>query len=357
MRTVRHVGASVVLVAATSGMLLAQNPPVVGPAPPTPEEQARMDLLGALRALDITTLDGCKAAVVRIEDPTAREIWRDTGIASQVAEILASARARLELARSPTATLSVHEAARRYRVAHPDQPRTVLARYADAEAEMLARLLAARRQATNLDARAGDDPDRAPAAARARSMLDLLQRRYQELIAESDALCAVAFVPAAMEQATWVELLAPDAKWRALAPARVALRSEGGGLTLQVRDGDGDAVLQFSAGEDWRDLVVDCTAEVRSGAARLEFRQVAAGDSGFALELPGGPEAAAPGRPGCDVAIAVVGSTARVVQRGAELKPVASQLAWDRPRQGAFALVVRGAAEIRFTRLRVRVLR
>ncbi len=185
------------------------------------------------------------------------------------------------------------------------------------------------------------------------------QQQYQEIIQESDALCASVFDEAAIEATPWRDLLAGGevSQWLAPALAGFEHRFEGGVMHIIGPSSAAGAqgVLSIGDTELWRDFVLDFEFQIIKGEFQLFVRLGPKVDksSESISYVTEGPDAVNLGEI-YPAEVRFIGSTMTVTLEG---NPASYESSWTKRRKGAIGLVIPEDAEIKFTRMRIRVLR
>ncbi len=185
------------------------------------------------------------------------------------------------------------------------------------------------------------------------------QQQYREVIQESDALCASVFTDAAIEATPWRDLLAGDevSKWRAAALEGFEHRIENGVLHILGPSPQAGALGILSIGDDefWRDFVLDFEFAILKGDFQIYLRlgPKVDGSSESVSYTTEGPDAVNVGET-YPAEVSFIGSTMAVTL---EENPTPYESSWTKRRKGAIGLVIPEGSEIRFTRMRIRVLR
>jgi hypothetical protein len=278
-------------------------------------------------------------------DPKVQQDWQ------QLRKVLAN-----------TLAIELHAEARRFAAAHPQEPAQALAMYARAEDEVLKRFEHAFAECVEGELRAKQFPALADAAKNARVTRDQFEQRYQQVLAESDALCEAAFHPAAVEKVPWQDLLVPEARWLLSPLEGFTHRLENGVLVIEgpAASTGKEGILTIGDREAWRDFILDFELTFESGSLRMFFRMGRTVANTEHVRIESHAEGSAPPLRGkaCSGEASVIGSRIRFRLGSRDIEPVEdSDAKGFRPRKGALGLVIPAGTVVRFTRLRVRVLR
>jgi hypothetical protein len=185
-----------------------------------------------------------------------------------------------------------------------------------------------------------------------------LETQLQQVVAESDALCARAFGATAIAATPPRDLLAQGAKtWNASEVRGFVHRVQDGALVIVGPDADAKsrAVMSTGDAERWRDVVLDMQVERAKGTMILCFRlgkEVDADVPAMILDVATCPE-----NERVHLTASVIGGKLTLRKEGLPEPVIEQDLPWNMRRTGALGLVIPPGAELRFTKLDVRVLR
>jgi len=188
-----------------------------------------------------------------------------------------------------------------------------------------------------------------------------LQEKYKALLELSDTTVTRFFTPDEIERTPWRDALSDEHKgeWKG-AQTFKGVRIENGEMHLIGLDpGTADAgqsILSIGDKEIWRDFVVDMEFTIVQGSAEVFFRMPLAYQENIESIDLGTDEGQLEVGKTYTYNFKLVGSTL-VDELVGESDPNTTNVQWTRVRKGAFALSLPKGAEVKITRLRVRVLR
>jgi hypothetical protein len=382
---------------------------------------ARTEFLDGLKKLDLLTEDGCKAAIARIEDPTKKEIWANTDIATEVLNILARARTNQENIKNrdevleqvskvngkmqnvaglttedlaevqrlihelePKITilkqqvqdefkgyrkvvakafgLKLHDEAKSFAAANGDKPKQSLVKYARAEDEVRKLLDSAFTESNEMKARATKDPALNAAATEARQTFEMFEQHYRAIITESDALSEAAFPPEVVEKTAWRDLLTPDTKWSVAPLQGFEHRIDSGVLHIKGPDAatKKQGVMSIGDKEQWRDFMIDFEFTFESGSMTMYFRMGPRTiQNTESMLITSYASGSAPPLQGKSYSgeAWAIGSKFHFHIKTEGVDPSDSDIKWVNSRKGALGLVIPDGTKVKFTKLRVRELR
>ncbi len=373
----------------------------------TAAEEARRqqvnDFFEDLKALDITTDEGARAAILLIDDNP--DVWKDEPIDADVTSKRAKAQLNLGISHDRTllrgrldAILSALEDPESLSAEYlAKQRREIDSLELDGKLDLLggeniARLGAAKASATRVyaaktleeaKAAAKGDPAKGREAlaklsiaeeeiqrifdksikANDKEAKDYYEGLYREAIKTSDALCAQVFTPEEIARAPWIDLLSGDwvQKWKRAEVKGFNHRIENGVLHATGPDADTGAkgVLAIGQGEKWRDFVLDLEFTLAKGSLDLNFRVSQQPDvTTEAFEIATDGEDAVLAGEVYNAEISLIGSQLVYREQDAvDVSPYTKELSWTKSRWGALCLVIPDGTELKLSRLRIRVLR
>jgi hypothetical protein len=188
------------------------------------------------------------------------------------------------------------------------------------------------------------------------------QERYQAIIQLSDGAVERFFTPQVIESTPWRDLLSSEqaAQWRGATVAGFEHRIGDGVMHLIGPDPaeKSEGILSIGDKEAWRDFVLDMEFTIDRGQCTLFFRLPPVWQENVeAFDLTTEEGHLEAGR-SYVYSFSVVGSTF-VQQEHSEdsLGPTVEGISWTKVRKGAFAISIPKESEVRFTRLRAKVLR
>ena len=191
---------------------------------------------------------------------------------------------------------------------------------------------------------------------------DSYQERYQALIALSDAAVQRFFTPEVIESTPWRDLLSSEhaGEWRGPTLKGFEHRIEDGVLHMIGPDPseDGEGIISIGDKEAWRDFVIDAEFTIAKGGCTIFFRLPAAWQENVeSVDLTTDEGALEAGR-SYTYTFDVIGSTLVEQNHGEDsFGPNVVPINWTKIRKGAFGISIPKESEIRFTRLRAKVLR
>ncbi len=355
------------------------------------------DFQAAFMAVDITTEEGCKAAIARADEK--RGLWESEDIAPEIQSRYAKANTTLVRIQERKSLLErlakVEETLKDPSASTADslaETRRVIDEL-DAEAgivggEFIARLGAARSTADRSYAARLLDEARSSASseggrpalakfsraeeeiyrilektfkAKDKEGQAFYQEQYQAAIRESDAVCARVFNEGAIEATPWRDLLSNEEapNWHAAALQGFEHRIENGTLHIIGPSPEAGArgIISIGDTENWRDFVLDCEFTILQGSFEMHFRLGPSLEDKIELiEYGVGEDDRYRKNAGelYQVSVSLVGSTFNWVDEG---QPDIRSSRWDYRRKGAIGIVVPEGTEVRFTRIRIRLLR
>ncbi len=189
------------------------------------------------------------------------------------------------------------------------------------------------------------------------------ESRYKALIQLSDQAVEHFFTPEAIENTPWRDLLAPDqvSLWRGGSDVKgFERRIDNGVMHLVGPDPSEKSEVISSIGdkEIWRDFLLEMEFTILKGRTTLYFRLPPVWQENVeSLELTTDEGAFEAGR-SYTYAYKVLASTFAEEDLGEDsLGPTVKNISWTRVRKGAFGISIPKDTEIKFTRLRAKVLR
>jgi hypothetical protein len=186
------------------------------------------------------------------------------------------------------------------------------------------------------------------------------EEKYKRVIALSDDAVERFFTPEVVEGLPWRDLLADPSAWKTSELKGYEHKVEGGMLHLVGPDPseDGQGVMSIGDKEVWRDFVVEMEFTILSGHCELFFRLSPAWQKNVeSRELSTDEGHLEAGRQYTFV-FSMIASTLVEEQRSEDAEgPLRDKVSWTQIRKGAFGISVPKETEIKFTKLRARVLR
>jgi len=253
--------------------------------------------------------------------------------------------ARTKVSRS-LLTSKINEA-KAFATEHPEDAMQALRKYGDVEVDIHGQL----KEAIN-----GKDSD----------SKQLLESKYQDVVAEQDKLCAALFTDAYINGIAWRDLFAPDAKWNPSSPSPAIKGFEwklaDGKMHLKGPDAEakGQAIISIGDQEAWRDFVMEIDFKLIAGEPALWFRLPKVADTNvesFPLEAAEEPPGLMKGKL-YHLTVSFIGSafTVKAVEEE-DIPTFTKQSAYYRSRRGAFGVTLPKGSEIEISKARVRLLR
>jgi hypothetical protein len=181
--------------------------------------------------------------------------------------------------------------------------------------------------------------------------------KYKRVIALSDDAVERFFSPEVVEGVPWRDLLSDPTAWKT---------SELKGFEHNIRDGalslvgpdpseDGQGAMSIGDKEIWRDFIVEMEFTIEQGHCELFFRLSPVWQKNVETrELTTDEGHLETGRT-YNFVFSVIASTLVEEQQGEE--PLRDRVSWTQVRKGAFGLSVPKNTQIKFTRMRAKVLR
>jgi hypothetical protein len=185
--------------------------------------------------------------------------------------------------------------------------------------------------------------------------------QLKSIIPEGDALVAQIFTPDVIERTPWTDLLSGEQKDKWQHPAFKGWQIKDGVLTGVGPDLDSrqTAIMSIGDQEQWRDYVCEIEFVLVKGEAKVHFRLGAAvNNSTLSLEVSTG--GGAPFKAGATnlMTSTVLGSSWKVTFSDPDHSPHEEpEVPWTIRRKGGIAISVPPGAEIKITKMRIKVLR
>lgn len=234
----------------------------------------------------------------------------------------------------------LHDEAKSFADQNPDKLRLALTKYQHAEDEALSAFEKVFKK----------DKEREP----------IYQKRYTDIIAESDALCEKVFTPAIINNTPWTDLLAGDQakNWNPSQVQGFTQRIENGVLDIVGPDKDAnrEAIMSIGDREQWRDFTMEMEFTIESGETQIYFRIGKRADNtvesyNLTTELAGGLQK--------NTKYTAVGSFigSKLSFKVGDFDPYESDVKWTQSRRGGIALKIPDGTKMRITKFRVKELR
>lgn len=188
---------------------------------------------------------------------------------------------------------------------------------------------------------------------------DRYQDFYREVIKISDETVPKVFTPEVIDDLPWVDLLSVEqaGKWGGPAMKGFEHRIENGVLHMIGPDPEerAEGIISIGDKEQWHDYLLDLEFTILKGESTLFFRlPLNWQDNVEALVLS--PDAYPAGET-WTMRISLIGSEIVTRIEADELGTVSSPVSWTKIRKGAFGISVPKNSEVRYTKLRIKVLR
>ena len=299
--------------------------------------KARKDLVSGLDAIerglenaDALTVDGLAESRRRIDEAENQTSLLDEALTARLTQVQARTdRAYVKKLRDVAAETAKGGG---------EAARTALTQFARAEEETLA-----------IGGEYHDSPDK--------EAYNELQAIYKDIIQQSDAIAMATFTPEVIGRMPWKDLLAADqtANWAISQAKGFKHQFTGGALELFGPDPDADeqGVASIGDREKFRDFVVEFEGTLSKGHIELCLRTPTRIDR--AVEAyPLDAQRLTPGVP-FRMTITFIGSQVTYTPENGQ--PQEKTVPWSQSRKGAIAFVVDEGAELKITKLRIRLLR
>jgi len=186
---------------------------------------------------------------------------------------------------------------------------------------------------------------------------------YKEVIELSDAAVGAFFTPAVVDTIPWRDLLSAEeaSHWKGAAVKGFEYRVENGVMHLigPAPEEKSEGIISIGDKEVWRDFVVEAEFTVVKGRFTVFYRLPLVWQENVeSLELSTdeGDGQLTAGVP-YEYRLSLIGSTLVEERLGEDSLITPTSISWTKIRKGAFALSVPKETEVKFTRLRIKVLR
>jgi hypothetical protein len=228
--------------------------------------------------------------------------------------------------------------AQSFAAANPDKGLGALARYKDAEDEIYKLFESAY-------------------TARLEEARKYFEEQYRGIQAEGDALCASVFTPEMVERTPWKNLLTSDMTkdWVASSVEGFSWRIERETLRVEgpAKGSGKKGILSIGDREKWRDFVLEFEVTFESGEIELFVRLGAHADRrAMSVSMAVGPAFTAGAPYSCE--LTCIGNKFSLKIGDETLEP---EIPWTVSRKGSVGIVVDEETKVRFSKMRVRVLR
>jgi hypothetical protein len=232
----------------------------------------------------------------------------------------------------------------------PESGRAALAKYARAEDE--------------IQSAYGE----ASKASKGAAVTDPLKKLYQQVVAESDALCAKTFTQAVIDAAPWKDLLGPEQEknWNPSPTAGFTCRASGGVLELNFQKVDaksGTPIASIGDREKWRDFVLELELEFLADGVKDEPKLYLRSpltnmneQSTFCRDL-GVDSTMLQEKQKYAFTFSAIGSHMKVTVEPEDVEPYETDVSLSRSRKGGIAFAVPDGCHIRVSKMRIRELR
>ncbi len=230
--------------------------------------------------------------------------------------------------------------AKSFAAANPDKGLGSLARYKDAEDEIYKLFESAY-------------------TARLEEAKEFFEEQYRGIQAEGDALCASVFTPEMVERTPWKNLLTSDLtkEWVASSVEGFSWRIEREALRIEgpAKGSGKKGILSIGDREKWRDFVLEFEVTFESGEVELFVRLGTHADRrAMSTHLAVSPHGFVAGTPdSCE--ITCIGN--KFSLKVADQPPYEAETPWTVSRKGSVGLVIDPETKVRFSRMKIRVLR
>ncbi len=233
----------------------------------------------------------------------------------------------------------LREDARSFAAANSDKGLGALARYKEAEDEIYRLFERAR-------------------VARLEEAKKYFEEQYRGIQAENDALCATVFTPEMIERTPQKDLLANDMakEWVASSVEGFSWRIERGTLRIEgpAKGVGKKGILSIGDREKWRDFVLDFEVTLESGEMELFVRLGQHADRrAMSVGLAADPNFTAGAPYSCE--LTCIGN--KFSLKVADQPPYEPEMPWTVSRKGSVGLVIDEETRVRFSRMKIRVLR
>jgi hypothetical protein len=192
---------------------------------------------------------------------------------------------------------------------------------------------------------------------------DLYQEKYQHVVRLSDEAVERFFTPEVIEATPWRDLLAADqaGEWKSDTAKGYERRIENGVMHIIGPDpSEGSEILAtIGDSEVWRDFEIDMEFTIAKGGFATYYRvPLVWQDNSYSVDLMTGEDNPLEAGRTYAYTMRILGSTFTDQEMSEDSAgPTTDAVSWTRPRKGAFGIGVAKDTEVKFTRLRARVLR
>jgi hypothetical protein len=188
------------------------------------------------------------------------------------------------------------------------------------------------------------------------------QTKYQAVVRLSDDAVSRFFTPAVIDGMPWRDLLASDqvAQWKWAEVKGFEHRIENGTLHLIGPDPSekSEGIGSIGDREVWRDFLIEAEFTITKGVGTLYFRMPLVWQENILSHDLLTDEGHLELERAYTYAFTLLGSTMLEEDRSEDTGgPTVSSISWTKPRKGAFGLSLPKDSEIKFTRLRAKILR
>ncbi len=238
---------------------------------------------------------------------------------------------------------ALHEDAKAFAAANPDQASVALGRYTKAEDEIRALF---------------DDVVK----TRNKPLREQYEPHFRAVIEESDALAVATFTPEVIAKAPWKLLLVGEQAgfWRPAKAPGFSHHIENGSLSIIGPDANAKLQGLISIGykEQWRDLVLDMEFTLESGEFELYTRLGERADSTVPMvKFSTSGEGAIVAGKQYEITVKLIGSTLEVIYNPEDQTPQPLPVKWQQSRKGEIGFLLPSGAKLKVTRMRVKELR
>jgi hypothetical protein len=202
-----------------------------------------------------------------------------------------------------------------------------------------------------------------PGDSELRAKVDEYESLYKKVVLQADSVAERLFTPEFIGQTPWRDLLSPDqvSQWKGQALKGFEHRIDNGVLHMIGPDPSekSEAIISIGDKEVWRDFVIEVEFTIEKGSPSLWFRLPPTWQGNELNELLSTDEGFLEAGRAYTFEYTVIGSTIGVEERSEEGggRSDRTSVSWVKPRKGAFAISVPKETEVRFTKVRAKVLR
>ncbi|MCI0588214.1 MAG: hypothetical protein L0323_15400 [Planctomycetes bacterium] len=233
----------------------------------------------------------------------------------------------------------LREDAKSFAAANPDKGLGALARYKEAEDEIYKSFERAH-------------------IARLEEAKKYFEEQYRGIQAEGDALCASVFTPEMIERIPWKPLLGNDMtkEWIASSVEGFSWRIEREALRVEgpAKGSGKKGILSIGDRDKWRDFVLEFEVTFESGEIELFVRLGQHADRrAMSVSMAVGPEFTAGAPYSCE--LTCIGN--KFSLKIGDQPPFEPEIPWTVSRKGSVGIVVDEETKVRFSKMRIRILR